>query len=74
MASPLPTAKNIAKQARAIENLAYVVSANTAGMTGTPIPQNSADRGSKIVDPRGVILAERRAGRQCAPMARSMRG
>ena len=62
VASPLPTAKTIAKQARAIENLAYVVSANTAGMTGTPIPQNSADRGSKIVDPRGLILAEAAGG------------
>lgn len=61
-ASPLPTPKNIAKQARAIENLAYIVSANTGGMTGTPIPQNSADRGSKIVDPRGLIIAEAAGG------------
>lgn len=62
VSSPQATPKNIAKQARAIENLAYVVSANTAGMTGTPIPQNSADRGSKIVDPRGLILAEAATG------------
>jgi predicted amidohydrolase len=62
VSSPLATPKNIAKQARAIENLAYVVSANTGGMTGTPIPQASADRGSKIVDPRGIILAEAAAG------------
>jgi predicted amidohydrolase len=61
-ASPLPTPKNIAKQARAIENIAYVVSANTGGMTGTPIPQNSADRGSKIVDPRGLVIAEAASG------------
>lgn len=62
VSSPLSTPKNIAKQARAIENLAYVVSANTGGMTGTPIPQASADRGSKIVDPRGLILAESASG------------
>lgn len=61
-ASPLATPKNIAKQARAIENIAYIVSANTGGMTGTPIPQNSADRGSKIVDPRGLVIAEAASG------------
>ena len=54
------------------KNLAYVVSANTGGMTGTPIPQNSADRGSKIVDPRGSSSRKRRAGPPCAPMARSI--
>ena len=62
VSSPQATPKNIAKQARAIENLAYVVSANTGGMSGTPIPQASADRGSKIVDPRGLIVAEAAAG------------
>ncbi len=62
VSSPQATPKNIAKQARAIENLAYVVSANSGGMTGTPIPQASADRGSKIVDPRGLIIAEAAAG------------
>ena len=62
VSSPQATPKTIAKQARAVENLAYVVSANTGGMTGTPIPQSSADRGSKIVDPRGLILAEAAAG------------
>ena len=62
VSSPQATPKNIAKQARAIENLAYVVSANSGGMTGTPIPQASADRGSKIVDPRGLIIAEAATG------------
>ncbi|MEO1038454.1 MAG: nitrilase-related carbon-nitrogen hydrolase [Pseudomonadota bacterium] len=62
VSSPQATPKNIAKQARAIENLAYVVSANTGGMSGTPIPQASADRGSKIVDPRGLIVAEAATG------------
>ena len=62
VSSPQATPKNIAKQARAIENLAYVVSANSGGMTGTPIPHASADRGSKIVDPRGLIIAEAATG------------
>lgn len=61
-ASPLPTPKNIAKPARAIENLAWIVSANTGGMGGTPIPEQSADRGSKIVDPRGLVVAEAAGG------------
>lgn len=56
--SNLPTPKNIAKQARAIENLAYVVSANSAGMEGIPIPIASADGASKVVDYQGLILAE----------------
>lgn len=56
--SPLPTPKNIAKQARAIENLAYVVSANSAGIDGIAIPRGSADGHSQVVDYKGVVLAE----------------
>jgi hypothetical protein len=56
--SPLPTAKTIARQARALENVAYVVSANTAGIEGTAIPAASADGGSAVVDHRGTVLAQ----------------
>lgn len=56
--SPLVTQKNIAKLARATENMAYVVSANSAGVIGTAIPAGSTDGGSKIVDPKGMVLAE----------------
>jgi predicted amidohydrolase len=56
--SPLVTQKAVAKLARATENMAYVVSANSAGVVGTAIPAGSADGGSKIVDPKGMILAE----------------
>lgn len=56
--SPLLTQKNVAKLARAIENMAYVVSANSAGMTGTTVPMASTDGGSKVVDYRGLVLAE----------------
>jgi predicted amidohydrolase len=57
-ASPFPTPKAIAKQARAIETLAYVVSANTAGVHGVSLPAASADGGSMIVSPEGLILAK----------------
>ncbi|ADB36725.1 nitrilase-related carbon-nitrogen hydrolase [Spirosoma linguale] len=56
--SPLLTQKNIAKQARAIENMAYVVSANSGGILGSVLPGNTTDGGSKIIDPRGTVLAE----------------
>ena len=36
--SPRPMPKEIAKVARAIENMAYVVSANSAGIGGIAIP------------------------------------
>jgi predicted amidohydrolase len=58
ISSPRPTPKGVAKEARAIENLAYVVSTNTAGMEGIPVPGGSSDGGSKIIDYRGVVLAE----------------
>ncbi len=50
--------KEVAKLARAYENAAYVVSANTAGVHDTPMPALSADGRSKIVDYSGVVLAE----------------
>ncbi|MGV8959770.1 MAG: nitrilase-related carbon-nitrogen hydrolase [Stenotrophomonas sp.] len=55
--SPELTPKDIAKRARAIENIAYVVSANTAGISGVDIPMGSADGMSKIVDDQGRVLA-----------------
>ncbi|MEJ2084293.1 MAG: nitrilase-related carbon-nitrogen hydrolase [Acidobacteriota bacterium] len=58
VASPRPTPKGITKVARAIENMAYVVSANTAGMEGIPIPGASSDGGSQVIDYRGLVLAE----------------
>ena len=52
------TPKDIARRARSIENLAYVVSANSAGMSGTDIPGASTDGKSQIIDFRGEPLAE----------------
>jgi predicted amidohydrolase len=56
--SPMPTHKDIAKRARAFENMAYVVSANTAGIVGTGMPLASADGNSQVVDWRGRILSQ----------------
>jgi len=58
MGSPRPTPKNIAKRARAFENMVYVVSANSAGVRGTPIPAQSTDGHSQVVDYTGRVLAE----------------
>jgi len=61
--------KDAAKIVRAVENMAYVVSANTAGIDNIPIPVASADGGSKIVDYRGLILAETATGESMAAFA-----
>lgn len=55
--SVAPTVKELARRARAAENLAYVVSANTAGVFGSALPSASADGMSKIVDFEGRVLA-----------------
>ncbi|MCF2531517.1 nitrilase-related carbon-nitrogen hydrolase [Yinghuangia soli] len=60
--SPQPTPKDVAKVARAVENLAYVVSANTGGHVGTDIPAASTDGLSKIVGFTGHVLAEAGSG------------
>lgn len=56
--SPEPTPKGIAKAARAIENLVYVVSANSAGIDDIAIPRASTDGGSVIIDYHGHVLAK----------------
>ncbi|MEM7779412.1 MAG: nitrilase-related carbon-nitrogen hydrolase [Pseudomonadota bacterium] len=56
--SPIATNKDIAKQARAFENLAYVVSANTAGISGTAMPLSSAEGNSQVVDWKGNVVAQ----------------
>ncbi|WFL76360.1 nitrilase-related carbon-nitrogen hydrolase [Altererythrobacter arenosus] len=60
--SPLATNKDVAKQARAFENMAYVVSANTAGISGTAMPLASADGNSQIVDYKGKVVAQSMSG------------
>ncbi len=60
--SPSVATKEITRRARAIENIAYVVSANSAGLTGTPLPAESTTGMTKIVDFEGNILAEAMPG------------
>jgi predicted amidohydrolase len=60
--SPRATPKNIAKQARAYENMVYVVSANSAGISGIPFPAASTDGHSQVVDYRGHVLGEASVG------------
>lgn len=61
--------KEAAKVSRAVENMMYVVSTNTAGIANTPIPEASVDGGSKIIDYRGLVLAETGAGESMAAYA-----
>ncbi len=56
--SPGLTPKDTAKRARAFENMAYVVSANTAGIIDVDIPAQSTDGMSKIVDDQGRVMVE----------------
>ncbi|MDX1517436.1 MAG: nitrilase-related carbon-nitrogen hydrolase [Woeseiaceae bacterium] len=61
-ASPELTPKDVAKRARAIENIVYVVSANSGGIYGTGMPSSSVDGMSKIVDHRGLVLTASASG------------
>lgn len=58
--------KDIAKRARAVENMAYVVSANVAGHMGVPFLEQSADGLSKVIDYQGRVLAEAGQGESIA--------
>ncbi|MFQ3594988.1 MAG: nitrilase-related carbon-nitrogen hydrolase [Sphingomonadaceae bacterium] len=58
----VPTAKHLARRARALENLAWVVSANTAGIAGGDVAGLSADGNSAIVDFKGQVVAEALSG------------
>ena len=61
-ASTQMTYKNVAKLARAQENQCYIVSANSAGISGTGLAVSSTDTRSQIVDDRGIILCETPSG------------
>lgn len=63
------TPRDVAKRARAFENNMYVVSANTGGITGAPLPESSTDGGSQIVDHEGRVLTEAGPGESGAAYA-----
>jgi predicted amidohydrolase len=52
------TPKDVAKRARAIENLAWVVSANTGGFVDADLAVDSTNGMSKIVDHLGEVRVE----------------
>lgn len=60
--SPTETPKQLARRARAMENMAYVVSANTAGIFGSGYPEMAAAGNSAVVDTNGKLLAEANTG------------
>lgn len=60
--SPQDTPKNIAKRARAYENIAYVVSANSAAITDIPFPAQSTNQHSQVVNYLGAVLGEAGSG------------
>jgi predicted amidohydrolase len=61
--------KDVCTVARAVENVAYVVSANSGGIEGAGFPEQSSDGGSKIVDYRGLVLARTGWGESMAAYA-----
>ncbi|MEO7386568.1 MAG: nitrilase-related carbon-nitrogen hydrolase [Gammaproteobacteria bacterium] len=60
--SPSVAPKELGRRARAAENMAYVVSANSAALTAIPIPAESTTGMSKVVDYMGQVLAEAAPG------------
>lgn len=62
VASPKLTIKQIARRARALENLAYVVSANNAALRGIDVPIDSSNGYSDILDYHGNEMVVAGAG------------
>lgn len=60
--TPADSPKELGRRARAAENIAYVVSANSAALKGIPIPAESTTGMSKVVDYHGQVLAEAAPG------------
>jgi predicted amidohydrolase len=56
--TPMASPKHVAKQARAFENMSYVISANSAGIADTAIPSQSTDGMSAVFDYKGNKLIE----------------
>lgn len=69
VSSPQLTQRSVARLARSTENMTYVVSANSAGVAGSPVPFGSSNGGSLIIDPKGRVLAEAGYGESMAANA-----
>jgi predicted amidohydrolase len=62
VASPMLTQKQIARRARALENLCYVVSANNAELRGIDVPADSSNGFSDIIDYLGNQVVQAGVG------------
>lgn len=62
VASPQLTPKQIARRARALENLVYVVSANNAELRGIDVPNDSSNGYSDIIDYLGNQMIQASTG------------
>ncbi len=65
VASPNLTIKQIARRARALENLAFVVSANNAKLRGIDVPEDSSNGFSDIIDYHGNQMVVAGVGQSC---------
>lgn len=61
--------KNVMKQARAIENLMYVISTNLSTHKDFPMGEHTCDGGSRVIDYTGRVLAEAGQGESCTATA-----
>lgn len=52
------TPKQIARKARALENLAYVISANSGSIRGHELPKSSTDGRSAVINYKGQVMVE----------------
>lgn len=60
--SMLATPKQVARRARAQESMAWLISANTAGIEGGGLAGDSADGNSAVIDYKGQVVAESLSG------------
>ena len=60
--TPRDVGRDLCKRTRAIENMIYVVSANTASLEDIPLPAHSCSGMSKVIDFHGNVLAEAAMG------------
>jgi len=52
------TPKQIARKARALENMAYVISANSGSIRGHELPKSSTDGRSAVINYKGQVMVE----------------
>ena len=52
------TPKQIARKARALENMAYVISANSGSIRGHELPKSSTDGRSAVINYKGQVMTE----------------